>query len=220
MKAIGSWLYSFICWNDTPEEGMKISALSSTEQAIIQCKQCRDQIKSYIKKMDKIAAAKREKAKLCLVSKDRSRAKIYLKQSKFHSEQSKVSLKQLEMIEEQISSIETNNQLLEINNVLFKGNDVLKKLHNEMNIEKWDKIADDMAESKAYQDEISNFFKQYHIDETEYNEGVNRDFDKLLNDLEGKKGVEFPNAHKGEIKINKEVIEEEEENNSKDIVLN
>ena len=79
---------------------------------------CRDKIKQYIKKLEKRQKDCREKAKQLLLSKERDRAKIYLRQSKLHQEQIKISDGQLEMVENQIKQIESAQNLQECQAVL------------------------------------------------------------------------------------------------------
>lgn len=194
-----------------------IDQLSETDQAIMKCKQCRDNMKVYIKRLEKTSVNKREKAKELLKNKDKDRAKIYLKQSKFHVEQIKVASKQLEMVEDQIASIETATQLSEVMKVLETGNKTLKKIQEEIKIEKWEAISDDMKDIKEQQDEISNFFSQYHVDQTEYDNNVNSELEKLEKDLglASKESLNFPEAVKTDVKKEEIRQEKKKENKSK-----
>jgi charged multivesicular body protein 6 len=156
----------------------KISTMKdNTEQAQIQLKTTRDQIKSYIKRLGVNEKSKREKAKEALKNKDRERAKIFLTQAKMYREQSNSAQGSLVMIEEQITQIETSKIQKDVVKVLEQGNSVLKKLNEEVNIEKWEKISDDMNEIKAQQDEIGNFFKNHNIN---YEEEVDKELENLM----------------------------------------
>jgi hypothetical protein len=156
----------------------KISTMKdNTEQAQIQLKTTRDQIKSYIKRLGVNEKSKREKAKEALKNKDRERAKIFLTQAKMYREQSNSAQGSLVMIEEQITQIETSKIQKDVVKVLEQGNSVLKKLNEECNIEKWEKISDDMNEIKAQQDEIGNFFKNHNIN---YEEEVDKELENLM----------------------------------------
>jgi len=173
--------------------------LNETETAILQCKTCRDKIKQYIKKLEKRQKDCREKAKQLLLSKERDRAKIYLRQSKLHQEQIKISDGQLEMVENQIKQIESAQNLQECQAVLKQGNEVLKNLHNTIKIEEWEKIKDDMDELKEKDQEISNYLKEYGINEAEYDDQVNSDLDKLIKEIEGGNKIDLPNVPKDKI---------------------
>ena len=177
-----------VCNSDRKERKVrerKPVTLNETETAILQCKTCRDKIKQYIKKLEKRQKDCREKAKQLLLSKEKDRAKIYLRQSKLHQEQIKISDGQLEMVENQIKQIESAQNLQECQAVLKQGNEVLKNLQNTIKIEEWEKIKDDMDELKEKDKEISDYLKQYGINEAEYDEQVNNELDKLLNEIGG-----------------------------------
>ena len=176
--------------------------LNQTETTILECKQCRDKIKQYIKRLNQRETKCREKAKNLLRSKERDRAKIYVRQSKLHKEQIKVSEGQLEMVEKQISQIESAQNLQECMSVLKQGNEVLQKLQSTIKLDEWEKIKDDMNELKEKDQEISNFLKEYGVNEAEYNEDVDKELDKLLKEVEGNK-IDLPNVPKEEIKEDK-----------------
>ena len=194
----------------TNNNSIQVNNLPQNEKVILQCKKCRDDIKSYIKKLERTSNSKREKAKELLKNKEKDRAKLYLKQSKFHSEQAKIADAQLTMVEKQINRLESTTQMLEIQKVLEKGNDVLKKMNEEMNVEKWEKIKDDMDELQEQQNEINQFFRDNDINVEDADKEVNEMFNKMQKDL----GLEeeLPSAHKGDIVINdKEKIKDKEE---------
>jgi len=194
-----------ICGKDNEERRVrerKPIQLNQTETTILECKQCRDKIKQYIKRLNQRETKCREKAKNLLRSKERDRAKIYVRQSKLHKEQIKVSEGQLEMVEKQISQIESAQNLQECMSVLKQGNEVLQKLQSTIKLDQWEKIKDDMDELKEKDQEISNFLKEYGVNESEYNEEVDKELDKLLKEVEGNK-IDLPNVPKEEIKEDK-----------------
>ena len=139
--------------------------LSQTEKAILDCKSCRDKIKRYIKSLEQKSENSMTKVRELLQKKQRDRAKFYLKQSKLFSEQTKVADGQLEMINQQISNIESTTNMAECAAVLTNGNKVLKQLQNEVNIEHWENIRDDLEELKERDDEIKEFFKEKGIEQ-------------------------------------------------------
>ena len=188
------------------------NVLSQNEKVLLECKQCRDNIKLYIKKLERTSNVKREKAKELLKNKQKDRAKLYLKQSKFHLEQVKISEAQLTMIEEQINNIQSTTQMLEIQKVLEKGNNVLKEMQKEMNVEKWEKIKDDMDELQEEQNEINQFFREHDIDVQQADDEVNEMFNKMEKEL-GLNEEKLPEVPQGKIVIddNKEKEEEKKE---------
>ncbi len=191
-----------VCNSETKRKPV---TLNDTENAILQCKSCRDKIKQYIKRLEKRQNSCQEKAKELIRSKERDRARIYLRQKKLHQEQIKISEGQLEMIENQIKEIENASNLQDCMSVLKKGNEVLKNLQNTIKIEEWEKVKDDMDELKEKDQEISNFFKEKGINEDEYDEQVNNELDKLIKDIQGDAKIDLPNVPKNQIEEDEKV---------------
>ena len=193
--------------------------LSQTEKAILDCKSCRDKIKRYIKSLEQKSENSMTKVRELLQKKQRDRAKFYLKQSKLFSEQTKVADGQLEMINQQISNIESTTNMNECAAVLSNGNKVLKQLQNEVNIEHWENIRDDLEELKERDDEIKEFFKEKGIEQEELDEQCEDEINKLLEEIHGN-DIDLPqvpkekipedtvdvNANKNKAKIKKKII--------------
>ena len=183
--------------------------INNEEKAILDCKLARDKIKTYIKRLERNANLKKEKAKESLRAKNKDRAKYNLKLSKMYQEQIKTADAQLTMLEEQIANIEQATTQRDAMKVLEKGNEVLKNLQSECNIEKWEKISEDMQDIKDQQDEINQFFRDRNIENVD--DDVEEEMNKLMesenNDIEN----ELPSANKNEI-----YIEEEKNENKKE----
>jgi len=184
------------------------SELNAEEKTILQCKITRDNIKNYIKKLEKNSKLKREKAKEALKQKNKDRAKYNLKLSKMYSEQIKSAESQLTMLEEQISNLESTITQKEALKILEKGNEVLKNLQNECNIEKWEKISDDMNDIKEQQDEINQFFRDKNVEDID--EDIENEMNKLM---ESDNDIELPSANKNEIHIEENKTENKNEDN-------
>ena len=180
--------------------------LNETEKAILECKTCRDKISKYIKRLSKKQTKSRDKAKELVRSKQKDRAKVYLRMAKLHEEQIKVSEGQLEKVQKQISQIESTQNLQECMNCLKQGNEVLKNMQNTIKIEEWEKVKDDMNELKEKDKEISDYFKQNGINEAHCDEEVNDELEKLLNEVQGGNKVDLPNAPKEEITEDKDKV--------------
>ena len=172
--------------------------LSQTEKAILDCKSCRDKIKRYIKSLEQKSENSMTKVRELLQKKQRDRAKFYLKQSKLFSEQTKVADGQLEMINQQISNIESTTNMAECAAVLSNGNKVLKQLQNEVNIEHWENIRDDLEELKERDDEIKEFFKEKGIEQEELDEQCDDEINKLLEEIHGN-DIDLPQVPKEKI---------------------
>lgn len=161
-------------------EKSNIAKINETETTILQCKITRDNIKVYLKKLEKSSDLKKEKAKEALKQKNKERARMYLRQAKVFSEQVKGTEMQLEMIEEQIAQIEIALNQSDAIKVLQQGNEILKQLHKEVNVEKFERIAEEMVELKDQQDEIAELFKQRGLNPEEEEEAINDELDKLM----------------------------------------
>ena len=78
-------------------------------------------------------------------------------------------------------------------------------------------LKDEMDELKEKDKEVSNFLKEYGIDEAEYNNEVNNDLDKLINEIEGNKAkeeIKLPEVPKEEITEDKNKSKKKEKEKS------
>ena len=192
----------------------RTTKINQEERALLDCKICRDNIKKYIKSLEKNSSLKKQKAKEALKNKNRDRAKLYMRQSKMYQEQIKASEGKLEMIETQISQIETAQNQLDVFNVLKQGNNILKKLQEEVNVEKIQEIADDLNELKEQNDEITQFFKEKGIEEND--EEIDNELEKLIDNVQKEEGkIDLPLANKENFLENDniEINEEKEKKN-------
>jgi len=199
-----------VCFSNTEERKVrqkKTIQLNETENAILECKKCRDKINQYIKRLSQKQMKSREKAKELVRSKQKDRAKVYLRMAKLHGEQIKVSEGQLEMIQNQISQIESTQNLQECMNCLKQSNEILKNMQNTIKIEEWEKVKDDMDELREKDKEISDYFKENGIDEAQCDEEVNNELDKLLNEIQGGNKVDLPSVPKEEISEDKDKVD-------------
>jgi hypothetical protein len=173
--------------------------LNAEEKTILNCKMTRDNIKKYIQKLERNSKLNREKAKESLKQKNKDRAKYKLKLSKMYSEQIKHAESQLTMLEEQINNLESAITQKEALKILEKGNEVLKNLQSECNIEKWEKISEDMQDIKDQQDEINQFFRDRNMDDVD--DDVEEEMNKLMEDEKNDIENELPSANKNDIYI-------------------
>ena len=189
-------------------KNQKEEKITAEESTILQCKISRDNIKNYIKRLEKNSNIKREKAKEALKEKKKDRAKYNLKLSKMYKEQIKTAESQLTLLEEQINNIESAISQKEALKILEKGNEVLKNLQKECNIEKWEKISDD-NDLKEQQNEINQFFKDRNLDDID--DDIENEMNKLMeNNIEN----ELPKANDNNIVVD----EKKEEYKIEDVV--
>ena len=173
--------------------------INQEEKILLECKMTRDNINSYIKRLERNANLKREKAKEALKLKNKDRAKYNLKLSKMYQEQIKTADSQLTMLEDQISNIEQATTQRDAMKVLEKGNEVLKNLQQECNIEKWEKISDDMNDLKEQQDEINQFFRDRSMDDVD--DDVEEEMNKLIESTKSDIEQELPSANTNDIVV-------------------
>ena len=160
--------------------------MTDTDKALLDCKICRDKISQYIKRLESRKLKTRQKAKDFLRKGQRERAKLYLQQYKLHEKQIQVADGQLSMITDQIMQIESSQNMQQCINCLKNGNAVLKKMQEDINIEEWEKVSDDLQDLKDKNQEIGDLLKEYRIDENQYNMEVEEEFNKLQAEVVGK----------------------------------
>lgn len=188
-----------LCKSDKEAEKPKEAErpkLSPEEKAILDCKQSRDKIKAYIKRLEINEKNKKESAKDFLKKKDKDKAKILLSQSKMFKIQRESSENQLTAIEEQINRIDAAKTNKEVFSVLEKTNKVLKDLQQEVNIEKLEKISEDLNDIKQNNDEMTNFFKNHNVDVVENEDEINKEMEKLMKAEAFEIKDELPEARK------------------------
>ena len=140
-----------------------------------------------------------------------AKREIYLKQSKFHQEQLKIADGQLTMIENQILEIEKSQQMSEVYKTLEQGNKILKDLQEDLKVEKFQQIKEDLQGLKEQNNEITNFFTKHGINEIECDKDVAAELEQFERELgitsqqqqqpkEIEEEVKLPEAPKNEIK--------------------
>ena len=125
------------------------------------------------------------------------------------------------MVENQIAQIENASNLQNILKVLKNGNEVLQKMQDTVKIDEWEKIKDDLEDLKEKDKEISDFLKEYGMNEAEYDNAVDNDLEKIVNEIEGNKAkndIKLPEVPKEEIKEDKDKTEEKNKTKKKAVV--
>jgi len=209
---MGTILHCFKRDSPTQEDAPKERAkLSPEDKAILECKQSRDKIKAYIKRLEVNEQTQREKAKELLKKKEKDKAKYCLSQSKMYKMQIENSQNQLAAVEEQINRLDLFKTQKDVFNVLENTNKVLKDLQKEVNVERLEKIGEDLNDIKAANDEVSNFFKSHNVDIEQNEEEINKEMEQLMkmdnyqveSELPdaGNKNTELSNSNKQRVEI-------------------
>jgi charged multivesicular body protein 6 len=203
--------------NKEKEKGKKVSELPAEEKALMDCKQTRDKIKKELKNLDHKKLMNRETAKKELKSGNKEKAKIYLNRSKLIEKRAEVYSGQLTMIEEQITTIQNLQMQKDAIKVLQQGNEILKKMNEEVNINKWQEVKDNLESLKEDQDEITTLIKGYGIDQNKFDEEIDEELNKMI-EASAAAVIENPNSElnlpsikKKEIKVNENSAKEKNE---------
>ena len=168
--------------------------LSQEDKAILDFKLSRYKIKNYIKRLEVNEKTQKEKAKDYLRNKQKDKAKYSLSQSKMYKIQAENSQNQLSAIEDQINRLDSMKTQKEVFMVLENTNKVLLELQKEVNVEKLEKISDDLSDIKANSDEITNFFKNHNVDIVQNEEEINKEIENLMKMEAGQIDSEMPDA--------------------------
>jgi charged multivesicular body protein 6 len=210
-----------ICNSDTKEvkKENERPKLSPEEKAILDCKQARDKIKAYIKRLENNEQQKKEFAKEMLKNKNKEKAKYFLSQCKLYKMQRESAEGQLAAVEDQINRLDVAKTQKEVFTVLENTNKVLKDLQQEVNIEKLEKISDDLKDIKENNDEISNFFKNHNVDLAQNEEEIDKEMEKLMQSQSNELANDFPEARKEILKENKPSADAEKKEEEKKVML-
>ena len=206
--------------------------LSPLEKSLIECKLIRDKTKHYITKLEKESIESKNKAKEYLKNNKIERAKFELKRKKMYDIQISKSEKQLFIISQKIIEIEKTQIDSEVLKILESSNEILIKLKNEVSVEKWEIIGDEMEQIKMEQDEVINFFNKNNLN-YEDNNDIDKEIEKMLNEEKeinennindsninnNDKVFDLPDANKNEIVID-DNEKENDINQKKKLLIN
>ncbi|KAK7468779.1 Vacuolar protein sorting-associated protein 20 [Stygiomarasmius scandens] len=129
--------------------------ITAQDRAILDLKLQRDKVKQYQKKLQGILDREEAIAKTHLAAGQKDRALIALRRRKYQQSLLAKTDGQLENLEQLVSSIEFSLVEVSVLHGLKQGNDVLKEIHKEMNPESVERLLEETAEARAYQQEIN-----------------------------------------------------------------
>lgn len=170
--------------------------ITDQDRAIFQLKQQRDKIKQHQRKLTIICNKQTELAKKAISNDQPQRAKFYLRCKKNQESTINKTFEQLDNLEKLIGTIEFKLIEKDVMYGLQQGNQVLRQLNNEMNVEKIDKIMDDLEEEKLKEEEISQTLGLgsglSRVDE----DAIEREFAKLDQGIHPRKEAEAKKEEK------------------------
>ncbi|ODV59592.1 ESCRT-III subunit protein VPS20 [Ascoidea rubescens DSM 1968] len=157
--------------------------ITPQDKAVLQLKLQRDKLEQYQASIQSVIDKEVLIAKIFLKKKNKERALLSLKKKKYQESLLNQSFNQLNSLDELISTIEFKQIEKNIFYGLTQGNLILKKLNEELNIEKIEKLLDETDENISYQEEVSTLLSQSITNKEE--EEVNQELLSLEREVLG-----------------------------------
>ncbi|KAJ4761941.1 Vacuolar protein sorting-associated protein 20 [Rhynchospora pubera] len=158
---------------------VKKPKVTEVDRAILTLKTQRRKLGQYQQQLEAVIDAEVKAAKELIAQKRKDRALIALKKKKTQEELLKTVDGWLMNVEKQLADIELASKQKAVFDSLKAGSNAIKAIQSEINIDDVQKLMDDTAEAKAYQEEINAVLQLSAEEEQE----VMDEFEKLEEEM-------------------------------------